>query len=61
MGLTVPSTTTTPSGGTTNPPTTESSDTNQQDAFSQFMARMVNFFVLLRTLRVKGISYEFYF
>ena len=43
MGLTVPPTTTTPSGGTTNPPTTESSDTNQQDAaFSQFMARMVN-------------------
>lgn len=42
MGLTVPPTTTTPSGGTTNPPTTESSDTNQDAAFSQFMARMVN-------------------
>lgn len=42
MGLTAPPTTTTPSGGTTNSPTTESSDTNQQDAFSQFMARMVN-------------------
>lgn len=52
MGLTVPPTTTAPSAGTTNttPPTTESSDTNQQDAFSQFMARMVNLIIIVISL-----------
>ncbi|KOX77749.1 Ubiquilin-1 [Melipona quadrifasciata] len=54
MGLTVPPTTTTPSGGTTNPPTTESSDTNQQDAFSQFMARMVSAMALNQGVEVDG-------
>ncbi|XP_003693998.1 ubiquilin-4 [Apis florea] len=56
MGLTVPPTTTAPSAGTTNttPPTTESSDTNQQDAFSQFMARMVSAMALNQGVEVDG-------
>lgn len=43
MGITVPPATTTPNTSGTNPsvPTSQPSDTNQQDAFSQFMARMV--------------------
>ncbi|PBC32296.1 Ubiquilin-1 [Apis cerana cerana] len=45
-----------PSAGTTNttPPTTESSDTNQQDAFSQFMARMVSAMALNQGVEVDG-------
>ncbi|XP_034195843.1 ubiquilin isoform X2 [Osmia lignaria lignaria] len=47
MGLSMPAatTTTTPpnaSATNTSTPTTQSTDTNQQDAFSQFMARMVS-------------------
>ncbi|KZC13989.1 PREDICTED: ubiquilin-1 [Dufourea novaeangliae] len=56
MGLTVPTAATPPNTGTTNPPTstTQSSDTNQQDAFSQFMARMVSAMALNQGVEVDG-------
>ncbi|XP_033322638.1 ubiquilin isoform X3 [Megalopta genalis] len=57
MGMTVPpAATTTPNAGTTNPtpPTTQASDTNQQDAFSQFMARMVSAMALNQGVEVEG-------
>ncbi|XP_031848449.1 ubiquilin [Nomia melanderi] len=56
MGLTVPPTATTPTAATTNAttPTTQSSDTNQQDAFSQFMARMVSAMALNQGVEVDG-------
>ncbi|XP_032668464.1 ubiquilin-1 isoform X2 [Odontomachus brunneus] len=58
MGLTVPPpvTTTPNTGGGTSPsvPTSQSSDTNQQDAFSQFMARMVSAMALNQGVEVDG-------
>lgn len=56
MGLTVPPAPTTPSAGTTNPsaPNSQSTDTNQQDAFSQFMARMVSALALNQGVEVDG-------
>ncbi|KOC66309.1 Ubiquilin-1 [Habropoda laboriosa] len=59
MGLSVPPvppTTTPPNVGTTNstPSTTQPSDTNQQDAFSQFMARMVSAMALNQGVEVDG-------
>ncbi|XP_070159631.1 ubiquilin-1 [Polyergus mexicanus] len=56
MGLTVPPATTTPNTSGTNPsvPTSQPSDTNQQDAFSQFMARMVSAMALNQGVEVDG-------
>ncbi|KYQ50895.1 Ubiquilin-1 [Trachymyrmex zeteki] len=56
MGLTVPPAPTTPSTTSTNSsvPTTQSSDSNQQDAFSQFMARMVSAMALNQGVEVDG-------
>lgn len=56
MGLTVPPAPTTPSAGTTNPtaPNSQSTDTNQQDAFSQFMARMVSAMALNQGVEIDG-------
>ncbi|XP_018366883.1 PREDICTED: ubiquilin-1 [Trachymyrmex cornetzi] len=56
MGLTVPPTPTTPNTTGTNSsvPTTQSSDSNQQDAFSQFMARMVSAMALNQGVEVDG-------
>ncbi|KYM97959.1 PREDICTED: ubiquilin-1 [Cyphomyrmex costatus] len=56
MGLTVPPAPTTSNTGGTNSsvPTTQSSDSNQQDAFSQFMARMVSAMALNQGVEVDG-------
>ncbi|GAB1864962.1 Ubiquilin-1 [Camponotus japonicus] len=56
MGLTVPPATTTSNTSGTNPsvPTSQPSDTNQQDAFSQFMARMVSAMALNQGVEVDG-------
>ncbi|XP_012525444.1 ubiquilin-1 [Monomorium pharaonis] len=56
MGLTVPPAPITPSTGGTNSsvPTTQPSDSNQQDAFSQFMARMVSAMALNQGVDVDG-------
>ncbi|XP_053976190.1 ubiquilin-1 [Hylaeus anthracinus] len=58
MGMTVPpAAATTPNAGATNPtvPTTQpAADTNQQDTFSQFMARMVSAMALNQGAEVDG-------
>ncbi|XP_024869667.1 ubiquilin-1 [Temnothorax curvispinosus] len=56
MGLTVPPAPTTPNTGGTNSsvPTSQPSDSNQQDAFSQFMARMVSAMALNQGVEVDG-------
>ncbi|EGI61056.1 PREDICTED: ubiquilin-1 [Acromyrmex echinatior] len=56
MGLTIPPAPTTPNTTGTNSsvPTTQSSDSNQQDAFSQFMARMVSAMALNQGVEVDG-------
>ncbi|XP_014484053.1 PREDICTED: ubiquilin-1 isoform X1 [Dinoponera quadriceps] len=58
MGLTVPPpvATTPNTAGSTSPsvPTSQPSDTNQQDAFSQFMARMVSAMALNQGVEVDG-------
>lgn len=57
MGLVLPPTPTTTASAaatTTNTPTTQQSDTNQQDAFSQFVARMVSAMALNQGVEVDG-------
>ncbi|EZA46847.1 hypothetical protein DMN91_009370 [Ooceraea biroi] len=57
MGLTIPPTPATPNTGGTNssaPTSQPASDTNQQDAFSQFMARMVSAMALNQGVEVDG-------
>ncbi|XP_015601453.1 ubiquilin-1 [Cephus cinctus] len=56
MGLTVPTTATTPIVSTTHQTTTagQPTDTNQQDAFSQFMARMVSAMALNQGVEGSG-------
>ena len=56
MGLTVPPAATTPNAAATNPtaPTTQTTETNQQDAFSHFMARMVSAMALNQGAEVDG-------
>lgn len=58
MGLTVPPAPATPNTGGTNPsvPTSQASDSNQQDAFSQFMARMVSAMALNQGVELDGQS-----
>ncbi|KAL0134775.1 hypothetical protein PUN28_001507 [Cardiocondyla obscurior] len=57
MGLTVPPAPTTPTSGTnTSVPTSQPSDSNQQDTFSHFMARMVSAMALNQGVEVDGQS-----
>jgi ubiquilin len=57
MGITVPPAPTTPTSGTNSSvPTSQPSDSNQQDAFSQFMARMVSAMALNQGVDVDGQS-----